>query len=210
MLVDHDMDAPEKVIREDVDQAIYEELGELTKYVEMTTRTIREMEAPVSVTADQLPQATGHLGELVKMTEEGTHRVMTLTEELQESQSHTRRLLLELQSSLKQENCEMACEDCLDRIRTILDEDNARLLNIDVALSFQDLVAQRVKKLTTILEEVENKLLKLVVVFGIQQKSAKPQQEGRGYDMLQQLEKSQTTALKQDLVDDILGEFGFH
>jgi len=210
MLVDHGIDTPPKKKPADVDQSIYEELGELTKYVEMTTRTIKEMEAPVSVTADQLPQATGHLGELAKMTEEGTHRVMTLTEELQESQAHTRRLLSELQSSLTQENRESACEECLDRIRAILDEDNARLLNIDVSLSFQDLVAQRVKKLTTILEEVEHKLLKLVVVFGIQQKGPEPKQEGKGYDMLQQLEQSKTTALKQDLVDDILGEFGFN
>ena len=78
------------------------------------------------------------------------------------------------------------------------------------ALSFQDLVAQRVKKLLTILEEVEHKLLKLVVVFGLKQENVKTDRESRGYQMLKQLEQSKSTALQQDLVDDILGQFGFN
>ena len=58
--------------------------------------------------------------------------------------------------------------------------------------------------------EVQHKLLKLVVVFGIKQKKdgSRGKDGGRGDEMLRQLEASQTTALEQDLVDDILSEFG--
>jgi len=100
-----------------------------------------------------------------------------------------------------------------DRIRAIanlVEQDESRLLDISVALSFQDLVAQCVKKLVVILEDVQHKLLKLVVVFGLQQNKAHTDQEGRGYEMLKQLEQSKTAALEQDLVDNILGEFGFN
>lgn len=58
----------------------------------------------------------------------------------------------------------------------------SRLWDISVALSFQDLVAHRVKKLVTILEDVQHKLLKLVVVLGLLQGQAKVQQEGGGHD----------------------------
>ena len=84
------------------------------------------------------------------------------------------------------------------------------MLDISVALSFQDLVAQRVKKLVTILEDVQHRLLKLVVVFGLQQDQSKVQREGRGHEMLKQLDASKKTSLEQNLVDDILGEFGFN
>jgi chemotaxis protein CheZ len=89
--------------------------------------------------------------------------------------------------------------------------DEGRLMNIHVALSFQDLVAQRVAKLVAILNEIQHKLLKLVVIFGIQQTKdgGGSKKEGRGYEMLRQLETSKTTALEQDLVDNIMTEFGF-
>ena len=76
--------------------------------------------------------------------------------------------------------------------------DERRLMDIHVALSFQDLVAQRVAKLVTILNEVQHKLLKLVVVFGIKKKKdgAAAKDGGRGDEMLRQLEASQTTALR--------------
>ena len=205
MLVDRGFEEEKRQDSPEVDQSMYEELGELTKYVEMMTRTIGEMEAPVTSTSDQLPQATAHLGELAKMTEEGTHKVMTLTEEMGDNRSQILRLLTDLQKSLNEESSEIVA-NIVERLKA----DETRLTNINVALSFQDLVAQRVAKLVTVLDEVQHKLLKLVVVFGIQKDvAAKKAMDGRGYDMLRQLEASKSTALKQDLVDDILSEFGF-
>ena len=192
---------------EEAEHSIYDELGELTKYVEMMTRTIGEMEVPVTSTSDQLPQATAHLDELAKLTEEGTHKVMSITEEMTVSREKIKQLLTEMSTAQGTKSSSQ-----VEEILTLLEADETRLTNINVALSFQDLVAQRVAKLVTVLDEVQHKLLKLVVVFGLQNK--KPQEkankEGRGYEMLQQLEASKSTALKQNLVDDILSEFGFN
>jgi chemotaxis protein CheZ len=96
------------------------------------------------------------------------------------------------------------------KVVELLKADERRLMDIHVALSFQDLVAQRVAKLVTILNEVQLKLLKLVVIFGIKQKKdgTAAKDGGRGSEMLRQLEASKTTALEQNLVDDILSEFG--
>ena len=207
------------VQEQEEDHSIYDELGELAKYVEATTRAIRDMEAPVATTADQLPQATDFLADLSRLTEEGAHKVMTLTEQIEENRSQIKQLLSDLQGEVKGNEgsinaVQLAAK--LDLISKIVVEDESRLMDINVALSFQDLVAQRVKKLVAILDDVQHKLLKLVVVFGLKEKeiadakSINNAKEERGYEMLKQLEQTRSTALQQDLVDDILGEFGFN
>ena len=204
MLVDRDIETDETDTPED-DRSIHNEIFELTKYVEMITRTIRDMESPVTTTSDQLPQATSHLNDLAKLTEEGTHRVLTLTEAIEVNRGAMQMALEQLKKKLSGEH---AAE--MERVVELVKADERRLTDIHVALSFQDLVAQRVAKLVTILNEVQHKLLKLVVIFGIKQKKGvNPTTDGgRGSEMLRQLEASQTTALEQDLVDDILSEFG--
>ena len=144
-------------------------------------------------------------GELAKITEEGTHKVMAITEEMTEDREQMKKLVQSIPT--------LSGEDltsCLQNITKLLNADETRLTNITVALGFQDIVAQRVAKLVTVLDEVQHKLLKLVVVFGLQNKKETAKKEGRGYEMLKQLEASKDTALKQDLVDDILSEFGFN
>ncbi len=198
-----DGEMPEEGLNEK--RSINVEMEELAKYVEVITQTIREMESPVNSTSDQLPQATSHLHDLAKMTEEGTHKVLNLTEELERNREVIQHHLEQLRANV----AGRAVKD-LDAILVMVKADEERLLNIHVALSFQDLVAQRVAKLVTILNEIQHKLLKLVVIFGIQQQKggAGLTGEGRGYEMLRQLESSKTTALQQDLVDSIMSEYG--
>ncbi len=205
MLVDRAIESDTTVEAPDEDQSINKELAELTKYVEMITSTIRDMESPVTTTSDQLPQATAHLNDLAKMTEEGTHRVLALTEAIETNRGTLQASLEHLQGVVGEEHATDVA-----KVMELLKSDERRLMDIHVALSFQDLVAQRVAKLVTILNEVQHKLLKLVLIFGIKKKSsgAEVKDGGRGTEMLRQLEASKTTALEQNLVDDILSEFG--
>ncbi len=206
MLVDRDIDTNDEIEETEEDQSINQELAELTKYVEVITSTIRDMESPVTTTSDQLPEATSHLNDLAKLTEEGTHRVLSLTEAIEANRGAMKTALEQLQEKLQGEQA-----TDVGKVLELLHGDEARLTDIHVALSFQDLVAQRVAKLVTILNDVQHKLLKLVVVFGIKKKKdgETAKDDGRGTEMLRQLEASKTTALEQDLVDDILSEFGF-
>ncbi len=57
----------------------------MAKYVEATTRALREMETPLATNADQLPKANDFLAELSRMTEEGTHKVMSLADAIGEN-----------------------------------------------------------------------------------------------------------------------------
>ena len=183
----------------DPSKKLYGELGELTRYIENTMRQLRCVEVPVEETTAQLPQASAHLSDLAKLTEEGTHRVMELTEELEDSRRLIAKSVGELSSLLP----------CNGTINGMVSADGKRLMDIMTALSFQDLVAQRINKIITILDDVEHKLLQMVVVFGAKQNGA-PDTNGKADQMLKELEASRSTALKQDLVDDILGQFGFN
>ena len=91
-----------------------------------------------------------------------------------------------------------------------LGQNDKRLLDIMTALSFQDLVAQSVNKLVTILDEVEHRLLQLVVVFGPYQKQAAKTDQSKASEMLKQLEATKNTSMDQDLADEILKQFGFN
>ena len=82
MLVDRNIE-DQRVETPEEDHSINNEVSELTKYVEVITSTIRDMESPVTTTSDQLPQATAHLQDLAKMTEDGAHQVLTLTEAIE-------------------------------------------------------------------------------------------------------------------------------
>ena len=201
--VTDDAEIPEDVFH--AERSINAELEELTKYIELITKAIREMECPVTSTSDQLPQAASHLNDLAKMTEEGTHQVLNLTEELERNRGMIQHQLEQLRANVTGK----AMKD-IDAILKIVKGDEGHLMNIHVALSFQDLVAQRIAKLVVILNEIQHKLLKLVVIFGIQQKKdgSNLKGEGRGYEMLRKLENSKNTALQQDLVDTIMSEFG--
>ncbi len=187
---------------------LYAELGELAKFVDTAMRKLAEIGTPMLNSSAQLPQAATHLQDLNKMTEEGTHEVMRLTEIIQESQTCLQKDLAKAKDVL----LAMDCTSLAERVKLATDtlvENDKHLVEIMTALSFQDLVAQRVKKLVTILDDVQHKLMELVVVFGIEQQKTVPEQTGKADEMLKQLEASKTTAIKQDLADEILSEFGF-
>ncbi len=205
MLIDRSYEESDKPVVEESDQVIADQVEELTKYVEMMSQAIGEMEGPVASTSDQLPDAIAHLAELAKITEEGTHQVMSLTEEMTDNHKQIKALLNNMSTM---SGDELASQ--ISMIVKLVDADETRITNMTVALGYQDIVAQRVAKLVTVLDEVQHKLLKLVIVFGLQKKNVQAKKEGRGYEMLKELEASKNTAIKQDLVDDILSEFGFN
>jgi chemotaxis protein CheZ len=187
---------------------LYDELGELARYLETAMRKMSEVGAPMLANSAQLPQATVHLLDLNKMTEEGTLEVMRLTEIIQDNRARAAKELASVVSTLEAVDCQKLALR-LGNTAHELAQDDKHLMDIMTALSFQDLVAQRVKKLVTIVEDVQCKLVELVVVFGLKQDGTVPETKGKAGEMLRQLEASKSTAIKQDLADELLSEFGF-
>lgn len=192
------------------DTKLYEELGELARFIDTTMKTLSEFSTPVSTSTEQLPQALSHLTNLKTMTEQGTHRVMLEVEAIQDSHLKLSGMIKELTLALQKTQAAPAVLQQMQAISDTIGADDKRLLDIMTALSFQDLVAQSVNKLVTILQEVEHKLLQLVVVFGPYQKQAAKQEQDKASQMLKQLEATKNTSMDQDLADEILKQFGFN
>lgn len=190
------------------DQKLYEELGELARYVEQAMKAIAQAGPGILSSSAQLPTASSHLSDLNKMTEDGTLEVMRLTELIQDNRDRAVKDLATIVQSLHAKDSSQLGES-LEKVKALIVEDGKHLTEIMTALSFQDLVAQRVKKLVTILDEVQNKLMELVIVFGLEQDGEKVVGEGTAGQMLKQLEESKKTAMKQRVADDILAQFGF-
>lgn len=187
---------------------LYEEMGELARYVERAMKAISQVSPGIVSSSTQLPTAAGHLNDLIKMTEEGTLEVMRLTEMIQDNRDRAVKDLSSVVETLQARDCTELAER-LGSVKAVMVEDGKHLTEIMTALSFQDLVAQRVKKLVTILDEVQSKLVELVVVFGIPQNGTETGAEGTAGELLKQLEESKKTAMKQQVADDILAQFGF-
>lgn len=192
------------------DAKLYEELGELARFIDTTMKTLSEFSAPVNASTEQLPQAQTHLLNLKTQTEQGTHRVMLEVEAIQENHVQANKMLKDIAQALQHASVDPALIQQMHALGQTLGQNDKRLLDIMTALSFQDLVAQSVNKLVTILDEVEHRLLQLVVVFGPYQKQAAKTDQSKASEMLKQLEATKNTSMDQDLADEILKQFGFN
>lgn len=187
---------------------LYEELGALARFVDNAMKAISAVSPQIVSSSAQLPAAASHLSDLSKMTEDGTLEVMRLTEMIQDHHGQIAKDLSAIIEILRAMDC-ATLVGRLGNVTSVLAQDGKCLTEIMTALSFQDLVAQRVKKLVAILGEVQGKLMELVVVFGLQEsREAAGDADTAGY-LLKQLEESKTTAMKQKVADDILAQFGF-
>ncbi|MDH5668224.1 MAG: protein phosphatase CheZ [Nitrospira sp.] len=187
---------------------LYDQLGELARFVETALRTLNQASVPIAASSSELPAVASHLAELNKMTEEGTLEVMRLTDLIQDNHGQTMKELTEIREVLKAVDCTTLAH----RIQTTADnlkQDDQLFMQIMTALSFQDLVAQRVKKLVGILNDVQDKLMKLVVVFGPKADEDPGGTDSKSDELLKQLEESKTMAMKQNVADEILAQYGF-
>lgn len=191
------------------DHELYTKLGELARYIDETMRRLNELEQPLSSSASQLPKASDALTDLTRMTEEGTHKVMELTESLLKNQRQFRAGLEAIQIGLSEAGMEqIGIVAQAAGLMTLLADNQKTMMDIMTALSFQDLTGQRIKKVVGILDDVQSRLLELVVVFGAKVTANEAGGE-RASELLKELEMTKKTSIKQDMVDDLLKEFGF-
>lgn len=188
---------------------LYKALGHLAKHLNEMLMKKETIESTVATTAEDLPFVTGQLSDLNRFTEEATHQILEHTELVLNNHD-------ELISKIKILNTALKPDDSLERDlkmltfsmeQTILGNKKT-LMDILTGLSFQDLASQRVKRMETILREVQARVLELVVTFGIQPQQGK-EGIGRRKSLLNGLESSTGTTLKQADVNDLLKEFGF-
>lgn len=179
------------------------ELGSLAKYIDETRRKLKCLNPSITSSTNKFPEASMQLLDITRQTEEATNKIILLTEKILDDQNRIsedlRNLKQLINKNIKKENKEI--ESIINNIQTINIGNKKDLMNLLTDLSFQDLTGQKIQKIVSLVQDVETKILELLVSFGLVEEEKKA-------EMITELkDPSKSIDLKQDLVDDILAEF---
>jgi len=181
--------------KHEIKEELYGQLGDIARYINATIKKMQSVEPNIAHASDKIPQASVQLSEISKATEEATHNVMTQVEKVLDNHD----LIIHHTESAERGN---DLPNSLSEVRNVVSENKEILLDIITGLSFQDLTGQKIKMIVGLIEDVEKRLLQLIVTFGLKSKDA-------AEDDSTLKEFSDNPTLKQDVVDNILKEFGF-
>ena len=203
------------VLGEIKEDSLYQELGKLTRELH---DTIKEID--VGMTEKDIPDARIRLSHVIKLTEEAANKTMDgidATIPMSTNLSKEAKALLDDWGRFKRR--EMNVEEFndlynemmmfLEEVEKTAEGIHANLQEVLVAQNYQDLSGQAIKKVITVVSEVEKKLVRLVAIaaeanasLGVGEKIVKEQ------DNIEDQEKSIEVS-GQDEVDDLLSSLGF-
>ncbi|MBI5194299.1 MAG: protein phosphatase CheZ [Nitrospirae bacterium] len=180
---------------QELNENLYGQIGELAKYINSTIKKLQAVEPNIASVSDKIPEASLQLSEISKFTEQATHTVMGQVEQVLDSQDS---ILNHIEGLEKGGDVKKAAGE----IKQIVMDNKEAMMDIITGLSFQDLTGQKIKVIVGLIEEVEKRILQLIVAFGLKSKD-------NVEENIQQIEFKDNTTLKQDDVESILKEFGF-
>ena len=122
-----------------IDLAVRDDLEELASYIRETKNEIMNL-SPEEISEEHLPSASVELDAIVNATEKATHTIMEATEQIE---------------TVGDEIGGEAAEKIFNATTQIYE-----------ACGFQDITGQRIGKVVTAMQEIENKIDDLIGVFG--------------------------------------------
>lgn len=181
------------------------ELGNLASFINKTMKNLRKLDPAMIEASEKMPGAAESLSDIIKTTEAATHKVLSITEKLMDEQEMIFGKVKELRSAASSQAIEGSVILRLAKdIEDLANQNNEDLVQIMTALTFQDITGQRIKKIISLVEEVETRILEILVAFGIKKLEGDKREE-----IMEQLKgATKSDVLKQDLVDDILKNLG--
>ncbi|MDD1013179.1 MULTISPECIES: protein phosphatase CheZ [Pseudomonas] len=217
------------------DLGLYQEVGKLTRELHSAIVSFQiDPHMPQAEEVSQITDATERLSYVVKLTEGAANRTMDLVEAstpvLNALSDEARELSVDWQRFMRREVAAPEFRELAKRVDSFLtrsEEGNRKvaghLNDILLAQDYQDLTGQVIKRVTTLVTEVESNLLKLVLMAsqvdrfaGIehdhQQLRAEKDQEKhptRGEGPQIHADKREDVVSGQDDVDDLLSSLGF-
>jgi chemotaxis protein CheZ len=169
---------------------LFKEVGKVTRKLHDSIRSFKEALDPrlKDMAVSDMPNAVDKLHFVIEKTEEAANKTMGIVEKyvlsMDDLSSHIRSL----------EGPEESVKFLKD-FKGRLEDD---LTEIITTQSFQDITGQTIKKVITLVAEIEGELVKLIATFGVKL------DEGKKVDSS---EASETVS--QEGVDDLLKDFGF-
>lgn len=194
---------------ETIPDGLYGELGGLAKDLNNILMRQEDVESQVKAASEDLPLLSNQLLDVNRFTEEETHKILEHTEKVLDNHGLITARLREIKKILEAEALNREeIDKKLGEMTGLVDENNKVLMNILTGLSFQDLAGQRMKRMDVILQDLQSRILRLVVTYGLE-KRKEDQGLSKKRELLNELQSSTGVKLAQGEVNDILKDFGF-
>ncbi|MCF1184224.1 protein phosphatase CheZ [Marichromatium gracile] len=171
-------------------------LSVLAQKINALVVNMKSAETPLTNAGEQAPNAVSHARNVIELMSQSTGQVLDNADRLsQEIESLEGQLQGDTASAPEY-------EQRLSQIKH-------HLFDIVASQSYQDVARQRMEQLVEDLDQIRDWLVEVLVILNIQQNSSIENVEQKA-QLLREVNGSSTPeALKQDLVDDLLSEFGF-
>ncbi len=185
---------------------IYSELGKITRNLHDSLIEFKKLIDPklTSVTRDDMPEAADKLQWVMSKTDEAATKVIGIAERnlaLQSGLSKSLEVVEKRINKLKKNTKEE--KEAIASIKQGFLEMNADFVEIMLAQEFQDITGQILKKVISLVSDMEAQLVSLVRIFGV--KGEKQTEEMAG----PQIKEAENVLSGQDDVDDLLSDLGF-
>ncbi|MGB0895359.1 MAG: protein phosphatase CheZ [Parashewanella sp.] len=212
-----------KELASPIQHDLYEEIGKLTRQLHSTLVDFQVDERLIKLTSDDIPDAKERLNYVIDMTEQAANKTMDAVEEslpladalianIQKVSPNWDRLM---KRDLELEEFKRLCHNIQDMLQRS-DHDSNRLrdlLNqILLAQDFQDLTGQMIRRVITLVHEVEGSLVSMLTIFGehsaaenVLENNSSIEAEGP----IMNADTREDVVAGQDEVDDLLSSLGF-
>ena len=209
------------------ESSLYQELGMLTREIHDTIRDFGNDDRISELATEDIPDAKERLNFIVTKTNEAAHQTMTVAEETMEvMDSFSARAAGTRVRWAQFRNRELSKDEFIllsDEIGLFLESVgsesavvNSKMTEIMLAQDYQDITGQMIKQVVTMVQEVEEKLVRLVAISGLAEKSPveklapskKISGETAEGPQLPTADNSVVVSSQAD-VDDLLASLGF-
>ncbi len=151
-----------------VSSKIHEEIRELTQSVDRMAEAFRTLQSPIEESRKQVPEATMQLERINKQTEEATHRVLDMVEQITNDAGNMIQDLKALRKALPATYFKNRSKvrDVFEHMEKVASSSQENAFAIMDTLQFQDITAQQMDHTAHLLDEVETKLHSIKGLFG--------------------------------------------
>lgn len=171
-------------------------LSLLAKKINAMLVNMKTVQEPLSSAGEQAPFVVSHAQDVVQLMEQSTSAVLDKSD----------RIVMQVEALE-----EMLRKTGGDNVqaRAAIVEVKAALYDIIASQSYQDVARQKMEKIIVDLNQIRDWLIEVLVIFNIKKDGSQENLEKKKELLRGVHAPSASASLKQDLVDDLLSEFGF-
>lgn len=202
---------------------LFQELGKLTRELHDTLANFQIDSKMTDLAQTDIPDAKERLNHVITMTEQAADKTLCAVEELQPMSDELQERLSKLRADWGRfRNRNMPVEEFrefsreleqfFDWTEQMMPQFNGKLTDIMMAQDFQDLTGQIIRRVITLVQDVEGGLVDLIRISG---QKLKPQAEKKEVNPIEATGPSiegidtEDIVTGQDDVDDLLSSLGF-